>query len=222
MTSPSLAAGPSFETQPSLSGEAQRRVRRWLGLLGVLSAASILGVAFSPYLVTHWPLLLVAMSPIGRHLVLVAPLADPAVFFVLAVGRRLLFYLACFQLGRALGPWAIPWIEARAERFARFVRYVEELFARAPRTVVLVLAGPTVSALAGVAGMRGHVFFPLAVLNLAVRVLLVMGFAAWLRVYVEMVLAWIEAWWLPATALTVAGVVLYRLASRRRTSLPGD
>ena len=37
---------------------------------------------------------------------------------------------------------------------ARFVRWLERLFARAPRTVVLVLAGPTVSVLAGVSGMR--------------------------------------------------------------------
>lgn len=215
--SSSVGGDASFEARPSLSGDAQRRVRQCLIALGALSAASILGVAFSPYLVTHWPLLLVALSPLGRHLVLVAPVVDPAVFVALVVGRRLLFYLACFELGRALGPWAIPWIEARAARFGRFVRLVEGLFARAPRTVVLVLAGPTVSALAGVSAMRSRVFIPLATLNLAVRALAVLGFAAWVRVYIEMALAWIEAYWVPATAVTVAAVVLFR-ARRRRPS----
>ena len=60
-------------------------------------------------------------------------------------------------------------------------------------------------------------FLPLATLSLAVRVLLVMGFAAWIRVYVETALTWIDAYWIPATAVTASGVVLYQLWQRRRS-----
>jgi membrane protein DedA with SNARE-associated domain len=82
--------------------------------------------------------------------------------------------------------------------------------------VVLLLAGPTVSALAGVSRMRAAVFVPLAGANLLVRVVLVLGFAHWIRAYVETALAWIDAWWPHATALTVLAVVGYRWRHSRR------
>jgi len=200
---------------PPLDGEAQLRGRRWGAVLGVLASCSLLGVAFSPYLVTHWPMLLVALSPLGRHMVLVAPVANPVAFFLVLVVRRLLFYLGCFQLGRVLGPWAIPWVESRSRLFGRFLRFLERLFNRAPHAVVLVMSGPSVSALAGVSGMPTGVFVPLATVSLAVRVLLVMGFAEWIRVYVEIALDWIDAYWIPATAVTASAVVLYQLWQRR-------
>jgi hypothetical protein len=200
---------------PALDGEAQLQVRRWGAALGVLGSCSLLGVAFSPYLVTQWPLLLVALSPLGRHMVLVAPAVNPVAFFVVLVVRRLIFYLGCFQLGRALGPWAIPWVESRSRTFGRFLRFLERLFNRAPYAVVLVMSGPSVSALAGVSGMQTGAFLSLATASLAVRVLLVMGFAAWIRVYVEIALTWIDAYWIPATAVTASGVVLHQLWQRR-------
>jgi len=200
---------------PPLDGEAQRRVRLWGGVLGVLGACSLVGVAFSPYLVTHWPLLLVGLSPLGRHMVLVAPVVHPVLFFLVLVVRRLVFYLGCFQLGRALGPWAVPWVESRSRHFGRFLRFLERLFNRAPHTVVLVMSGPSVSALAGVSGMQTGRFLLLATVSLAVRVVLVMGFAEWIRVYVEVALGWIDAYWIPATAATASGVVLYQIWQRR-------
>jgi membrane protein DedA with SNARE-associated domain len=219
---PAAIASPgevgALEAPPTLDGEAQLRVRRWGLVLGVLGAGSLLGVAFSPYLVTHWPLLLVGLSPLGRHMVLVAPVTNPVAFFLVLVVRRLLFYLACFQLGRALGPWAIPWVESRSRLFGRFLRLLERLFNRAPHAVVLVMSGPSVSALAGVSTMRLEAFVPLATLSLAARVLLVMGLATWLRVYVEIVLAWIDAHWIPATAVTLTGVVLYQVYRRWRSA----
>ena len=128
-----------------LDGEAQLRVRRWGAALGVLGFGSLLGVAFSPYLVTHWPLLLVGLSPLGLHMVLVAPVTHPVAFFLVLVVRRLLFYLGCFQLGRTLGPWAIPWVESRSRHFGRFLRFLERLFIRAPHAVVLAMSGPRLS-----------------------------------------------------------------------------
>jgi len=178
----------------------------------------MVAVAFSPYLVTHHPLLLVAMSPVGRHLVLAAPNVDPMAFVGVVVIRRMLFFLASFQLGRALGPWAIPFIEARAARFARFVRWVERLFSRAPRLVVLALASPTVSVLAGVAGMKLQAFAPLAATSVLLRTLFYLGFATWIGEYVALALAWIDRFWIPATAGMVAAVALYQWRRKARAA----
>lgn len=215
------------EAQPSevpspLTTEERKTTRLCLTVLGVLGTGSMVGVAFSLYLVNHHPLLLVALSPLGRHLLLVAPIVDPLAFVAVAVGRRMLFYLASFHLGRALGPLGIPWIEARAARFGRLVRWMERLFSRASHAVVLLMAGPMVSALAGISGMRAGVFVPLATLSLVLRALLVLGFAAWIREYIEVVLAWIDEYWIPGTVVMVTLVALYRWRRRAPSSVMED
>ena len=190
---------------------AQRReTRRWLLVLGVLGAGSALGTSFSLYLVNHYPLLLVALSPLGRHILLAAPVTDPAALLVVALMRRMLFYLATFHLGRALGPSGIRWIEARAAYFGRFVRWVERLFARASHLVVLVGTGPTVSALAGISGMRVSVFLALGSASLLARLLVVLGFAELLREPIEQLLALIDDYWIPGTVVLVIGIAIYQ------------
>ncbi len=60
-----------IEGGAGLSPERRRIVGRCLSVLGALSTCAMIGVAFSLYLVNHQPLLLIALSPLGRHLVLV-------------------------------------------------------------------------------------------------------------------------------------------------------
>ena len=209
-----------METAEPIDGvgpEQRRAVARCLSVLGVLGAASLVGVAFSLYLVNHYPLLLIALSPLGRHLVLVAPIVDPAAFLAVALARRMVFYLAMFYLGRALGPTGITWIEARSVHFGRFVRWIERLFSRASHLVVFVMAGPTVSALAGISGMRIGVFLALATPGLIVRLVIVLGFAEWLREPIEWLLLLIDEYWIPGTVVLVAGVAIYEW--RRRVAL---
>lgn len=196
--------------EATLTPEQVATIRLCLSLLGVLGTASLIGVAFSLYLVGHFPLFLVALSPLGRHLVLVAPSVGPVALIAVTLARRMLFYLACFHLGRALGPSGIPWIEQRAARFGVFVRWVERLFARAPRLVVFAMAGPTVSALAGISGLRTGTYVSLATVGLVLRLIVVVGFAEWLSEYLEIILAWIDEHWLPGTIVMVVGVAIYR------------
>jgi hypothetical protein len=191
-------------------------------MLGVLSTGSMIGVSFSLYLVGHYPLLLVALSPLGRHVVLAAPVANPVALIVVTAVRRMAFYLSCFYLGRALGPAGIPWIEKRAARFAVMVRWVESLFSRAPRLVILLMAGPTVSALAGVSGMSTRTYSSLAIVSLLVRLVAIVVLAEWLREYLEIALAWIDEYWLPGTVLMVTGVALYTWRRNPRASLTND
>jgi membrane protein DedA with SNARE-associated domain len=222
MVSPSTTS--SARDRPPTSGQ-RRETRRWLLVLGVLGAGSALGTSFSLYLVNHYPLLLVALSPLGRHILLAAPVTDPAALLVVAVLRRMLFYLATFQLGRALGPAGIRWIEARAAYFGRFVRWVERLFSRASHAVVLVMAGPTVSALAGISGMRVGTFLALATIGLVVRLMLVIVAADWLREPLERILAVIDEYWVPGTVVLASGVGLaqwrrFRAARKQRRAGP--
>jgi hypothetical protein len=185
-------------------------------VLGVLSFGSMVGAAFSLYLVNHFPLLLIALSPLGRHMLLVAPIVNPVAFIAVAVSRRMLFYIACFGLGRGLGPSGVQWLEARAARFARFVRFVETLFSRAPHLVILVMAGPTVSGLAGMAGIRTAPFLVLATISLTLRMLFILGFAEILRGPIMQVLDWIDENWVPGTLVLVLATLVYQWRRIRR------
>jgi membrane protein DedA with SNARE-associated domain len=207
----SLNPQPS-ETQPPPGAVQWRLARRCLFLLGGLWALSTIGRAFSLYLINHHPLVLVAMSPMGSHVLLAAALTDPIALLAVATARRLVFYTATFFLGRALGPYAVQWVEARARHFGRFVRFVERLFARAPRLVVMGAAGPTVSALAGMSGMRLSTFLTLATLGLVVRLWIWIQFADVFRGPIEQLLEWIDEYWVPGTILLVAilGVTQWR------------
>jgi hypothetical protein len=223
---PTRNAASSLANSPDgLDPESLKLALRSLSVLGVLGTGSLLGVALSLYLVTHFPLLLVLLSPLGRHVMLAVPLVDPVLLVATVTLRRLVFYLASFQLGRALGPSGIPWLEQRAARFARFVRWLERLFARAPRSVVLFGSGPTVSALAGIHGLRTDVFIGLALVSLLVRMSLIVALGEWLRAPLEEALAVVDAYWVPGTVVLVTGIALHqwrqRAAAARRRRL-GD
>ena len=220
LAAPAAGGGPS----PTwlFDSEQRRVVRVCVSTLAALSTISLVGVAFSLYLVNHYPLLLIAMSPIGRHLLLVAPSVDPLAFVAVVVVRRMLFYVASFQLGRALGPAGIVWIEKRAARFGRFVRWLEQIFARASYPIVFCFAGPTISAIAGASGMRLRVFAGLAAPGLVLRALGAIAIAAWARGYIEVALEWIDEHWLPGTIVMVALVAIYRWRRRAPTALMED
>jgi hypothetical protein len=190
-------------------------VRLCLGLLAVLGSGSLIGVASFAFLVVEYPLLLIALSPLGRHLILVAPVVDPTAFVAVGVGRRAVFYLPCFLLGRTLGPATIGWIEARAARLAGFVRWLERLFARAPRLVVPALPGPTVSALAGISGMPLSVFLGLAAAGTFARMLLYLYFGDWLSAPLGVVRDWVFGYRVPITALVLAALALQQWRRRR-------
>ena len=217
-------AGPAPPGAPEpdhtwlLDPDRRRTVRVCVTTLAILSTLSLTGVTFWFWLVNHQPLLLVAMSPIGRHLLLVAPTVDPYVFVAVVVVRRMIFYLASFHLGRALGPAGISWIEARARRFGRFVRVLERIFRRASAPIVFVFSGPTISALAGVSGMRPRSFAALAASGLVLRAIAVLAVAVSVRGYIEIVLAWIDEHWVPGTIAMLVFVGLYLW--RRRAPSP--
>ena len=207
---PEIAAG--------LTPESRRIAKRCLTVLAVLGAASLAGVMSSLYLATHYPLLLIALSPIGRHLILVAPVVSPWVFVAVAVSRRAAFYLPCFFLGRALGPAALQWLDAQMSGIARFVRWLERLFVRAPHAVVFALPGPAMSTIAGDSGMRTVVFVPILVAGLMARMLIVIWIGEWLRGPIETILAWIKEYWVPGTVVMVAATLVYQRWQRSRSS----
>jgi hypothetical protein len=201
-----------------LSPEGRRILRRSLLLLGVLSTGSLAGSASSLYLVNEYPLLLIALSPIGRHLVLVAPIVHPGAFVLIGTLRRLLFYLPCFFLGRTLGPSGLAWIGKRAPGAERFFRWLEEVFERGRYLATFFLIGPAMSSIAGNSGMSLRVWLPLVVCGLVFRMCLTLLFGEWAREPIEWTLGWIDEYKLPGTIAIVLSIIAYRIGSRRSSA----
>jgi hypothetical protein len=205
-----LPAGIPPEIAERLSSVDRKLVLYCVLVMGVLGVASAVGMGFSLYLVNHYPLLLVALSPIGRHMVLVAPAVDPVAFVLVIVVRRTVFYFASFQMGCALGPVAVDWLKYRSPRTGRFIGWLQVLFTRASVAAVFFLPGPAMSTIAGSVGMRTRIFLPLTVFGLVFRTLLVIEIAEWFREPIEVFLAWADAYWIPGTVLMFAVMALYQ------------
>ncbi len=205
------------EIAEGLTPEQRRTASRCLWVIGVLGVASLVGVGSSLYLASHYPLLLIALSPLGRHLILVVPVVNPYAFVAVAVARRAIFYIPCFYLGRGLGPLAVQWLESRSPRVGQMVRWLERLFHRFERAafaLVFLFPGPAMSTIAGDSGMRTGVYVSMVVAGLVSRMLIVLWIGDWLRGPIEIVLGWIGRYWVPGTIVLVAGLSIYQWRQR--------
>lgn len=204
-----------LEEGEELTASERRVVRFCVTVLGLLSALTLLGVASSLYLVNHYPLLLISISPIGRHLLLVAPIVDPVAFVAVAVARTALSCFTFFFLGRALGPRGLVWLDSRAARTARFVRWLQRIFDRWSVPAVLFAGGPGMSSIAGVSGMRLGLFAPLVLIGLVGRMMGMLLFADWLREPILWLLVVIEEYQIPGTIVLVVLLIAWQWRKRR-------
>ncbi len=125
-----------------------------LGFLAVLTAASIVGAALSPYLLVKSPLLLVAVSAAAHHVALAAATVDPLPLIVVATVRRTLTGLSAFGLGYLYGPSALGWLGPRYPRLAGAVGWISRMLTRFGLVVLVLAPVPTVALLAGASRRR--------------------------------------------------------------------
>ena len=124
------------------------------GLLSVVTAASLLGTALSPYLLVKSPLLLVVLSPAAHHVALAAASVEPVTLVAVATLRRALTGIGAYGLGYLYGRAALGWLDQRYPRIAKLLVWVEGLFARFGALVLVVAPAPVVAVLAGAARSR--------------------------------------------------------------------
>lgn len=143
----------------------KRRARtRMLLLLLPITISSVciaVGIAMAPVLLERAPLLLIALAPLPRHLVLVSPMAATVPFFAVAVTRSFIVDPFMFRLGRDYGYEALRQFTVRAGVGVGLLRFVLRIFERAGPLVLFVTPDPLMSLLAGATGMRLWVFLAL-------------------------------------------------------------
>ena len=141
----------------------ERPSRRTLTLILIpiiaIIATGTIGNAIHPALLKNHPLVLVAMEPRTRWLLLVANKDVAFVpFLVIATVRRLLSDPLFFMLGHLYGDNAVAWVERRFDNNSGIVRRIERIFRRAAPVVVFLAPGPLVCVLAGATGMSVRLF----------------------------------------------------------------
>ena len=150
--------------------------RRRLALIvvpvGVVAVASSVGDAISPTLLVDEPLLLVALVPRNRYLVLAAPLLDFWPFFIVGMVRLALTDPLFYLFGRWYGDGAIRWTERRLGAPGA-VRRLEHWFRRAAYPIVAVAPNNVVCVLAGAAGMSVVGFLVANLGGTALRMILI-------------------------------------------------
>jgi membrane protein DedA with SNARE-associated domain len=183
-----------------------------------LAIVGSLGVAFSPSLLTYSPLLLLALSPLPRHLILVAPLVPMAPFVLITVVRRMLSSGIGYGLGLSYGQGGLTWAYANYPRLGRYLKMLERAFERAAPVVLLVWPGPLVSALAGVSRMQRRLFMPIAIAGQTAQAVLAYVIGEALVRWTAPLVSFLKDNVLEATLLCIAAVGLYRLVAvtRRR------
>lgn len=201
-------------------GIPARLVRASWALLGVLTVASLVGTAMSPLLLVKAPLLLVALSPDGRHVALVAGRVEPILLMSVTVLRRSLYSVGVYGLGAAYGELAVNWIEARARRLGKALRALERLFARVGAVLLLALPFLSVCILAGASRTRLLVFLPALIVGHFLWVFTTVWLGTRFAAEAQAVVDFFAERLFESTLVCIALVAGYQFITRRSRAAP--
>jgi membrane protein DedA with SNARE-associated domain len=208
---------------------SRRRLGFLLGAFATLSALSIVGTILSARLVNHAPVLLLALSPANRHLLLTSAAGvNPVAYTAVAGLRYVVGGTVLYLLGRDYGDACRAWLERQPGGVPGSVRLLEKGFHAAWWAVVPVMVGSNAARLlAGARKIPARTFAVLLGLGIAGRLALFWYLGRRFRASLEHVLDFIDRyqWWIIAAFVVVTMVQSYRravAAERAKEALGAD
>ena len=194
--------------------------------MAILTISGWVGDVLAPSLVNDNPLLLVALNPRLRNLVLASPETAVVPFMTVSIVRLVVSDPVFFWFGRRYGDVAIRWMEKRVGQGAFIVLWLERMFGKSAHVMVAVVPNAWICLLAGTTRMRVWVFVLLNVGGTVVRVSLVRVLG---DVYAKPILSfnhWIGEHRLQLTALsfTIVVIAIWRQSRKGKRALetPSD
>lgn len=182
----------------------------------VLFGAGTLGTALSPYLAVRHPLILVALNPWSRHVVLVAPHAPMLPLLIIATLRGLCSCIVAYEITRYYGPRGRELFERRSLRIGRAVRSFERAVSKAAPLFLVLSPGPVTTAVAALSGTTRPVIWSLSAVGLAAWNCANYKIGDWLEPWTQPILEFIQRHLL-STTLTCAVLVFgYHWVMRSR------
>jgi membrane protein DedA with SNARE-associated domain len=184
--------------------------------IGALVIATTLGSAFVAGLALHYPLLLIALSPLQRHIILIAPRTPVEWVVPIAALRGLCACVVAFEVGRLYGPQGIRLFEKRSPALGPWVRRLERVFAWAGPVLVFVMPGPLTSTLAAISGLSRTLTLALSLLGLAIWAWINHRLGDLLAPYTAPIMEFVKQHLLETTVACVLLVVSYQWIARKR------
>jgi membrane protein DedA with SNARE-associated domain len=204
---------PGGPPLPALQG---RLVHAVFALLATCTVASLIGAALSPLLLLRSPLLLLALSPDARHVVLAAAKLAPSLLITLVVLRRALFSVGSFGFGVIYGPWALSWVEPRSPRLGKVLRFLDRSFRRWGPPILVLMPFASLCLLAGAARTRFSTFIVATLVGHTLWVGSTYYLGTLLSDFSESVLEFLSENLVESTLVCVALVTAQQLVARRR------
>lgn len=169
-----------------------------------------------PYFLARAPLLLIALSPLFRHLVLVSPVVNFGSLLCVAVPRHFAPDPFVYFLGRDYGPLAVEWVETNSPAVGKWVRALESLFAKVGPLALLVSPDIAVSTLAGAARVPFGVFCAMNLFGTVANVIVARWFGAVLEVQIRSVVSFFQAHIVLVTVASLLIVLAFNWYSSRK------
>lgn len=179
-------------------------------------AIATLGAAFAPYLAVKYPLLLVALNPWPRHVILVAPHVPLFWLVLVASVRGLLSCIISFEVGLHYGPQGLELFERKSPRLAGFVRAFERMFVKAAPVFLLLAPGPLTSTLSAVSGSSRLGTWFLSWVGLATWGVINYHVGDWLKPWTQPILHFVSQHLIETTLGCAVLVFGYQLIARKR------
>jgi membrane protein DedA with SNARE-associated domain len=144
----------------------------------VLISIGTIANAIHPTLVKNHPLLLVALEPRNRWVILVAEKVAFWPLLIFGTLRRLASDPLFFLLGYLYGDGAVRWAERKLDGGTGVIKWIEKAFHRAGPVLVFFFPGALVCVLAGATGMSPVLFFVLNIVGTLFTVTVLYNFAS--------------------------------------------
>jgi membrane protein DedA with SNARE-associated domain len=189
-----------------------------LSAAAVLTLGSFIGVGLAPTLLTYHPLLLIALSPLDRHLVVAATVTPMLPFVIVATARRMLMCTLGFGFGRAYGDEGLLFLQARYPSMRRAIATVERLLRRAAPIVLLLAPWPIICAMAGVTRVRLRLFLAMATLGQLMWTSLTYRLGEALRARIAPMLVFLREHVISTTLACLLAVAVYAWLRRGQRS----
>ena len=144
----------------------------------VLVSIGTIANAIHPTLVKNHPLLLIALEPRNRWIILVAEKVSFWPLLIFGTLRRLASDPLFFLLGHLYGDGAVRWAERKFDFGTGTIEKIEKIFQKAGPVLVFLAPGALVCVLAGATGMSPVLFFVLNVVGTITIVTVLFHFAS--------------------------------------------
>ncbi|HET6336480.1 MAG TPA: hypothetical protein VFG30_24825 [Polyangiales bacterium] len=184
--------------------------------IAALFALTTLGAAFAPYLAVKYPLILVALNPWPRHVILVAPHTSLLGLVLVVPIRGLFACIVTYEIGRHYGPQGIELFERRSPRIANYLRWFERVFSKAGPAFVVFSPGPLTSTLAAVSGISRPTTWFLSWLGFVIWTCINYKVGDWLKPWTQPIMAFISEYLLETTIACAVLVLGYQWIARKR------